>query len=437
MPTSSSLPRAASGPRAVFRIRDFTFLQIAKSLATLGFFMEVTTVGYQVYSLTRQQLNLGLVGLAYFLPAVLLALATGYVADRFDRRRVAQICQAGSLLVAGALAWISHQAGGAVPPHAAFLGILGAVFLSGAVHAFYGPAIQALLPSLVPREQLSNAITWNSALWQGMAIAGPALGGLSLARFGPGGTYLIEMIFYGAAIVCMGFIRRRPGPVPGGTTGASWDRLVAGLRFIRSRPVLLGAISMDLFAVLLGGATALLPVFAQDILRVDERGFGLLRASPAIGAGLMSIAIAHRPPMRHAGRSMMLAVALFGVATVAFGLSRSFALSVVCLVTLGACDMISVVVRQTLVQAMTPDAMRGRVSAVNLVFIGASNELGEFESGTLAHWIGTVPTVVAGGLGTLAVVGLWAWLFPDLRRFGSLDTAHHTPQPGRDSEVAP
>jgi MFS family permease len=283
----------------------------------------------------------------------------------------------------------------------------------GVARAFAGPASQALVPSLVPREQFAQAIAWNSSLWQASSIAGPALGGL-LYAFGPavvfasaGGLFALASGL--AALIRPRSIEIRREPI-------SRASLLAGITFIRSRPVILGAISLDLFAVLLGGATALLPIFAQDVLRIDAFGLGVMRAMPALGAGFMAVWLAHRPLTDRAGPRLFAAVAVFGLATVGFGFSTHVVLSLFCLVVLGAADMVSVVVRQTLVQAETPDAMRGRVAAVNTVFIGASNELGEFESGLLAALVGAVPAVVLGGVGTLGVALLWARLFPSLRR---------------------
>lgn len=406
--------------------------------------MQTTAVGYQVYTLTGSKLALGYIGLASFLPAILLALATGHVADRYDRRRVVQICQAALAAAAAGLLWIAVQAGsrGAAGPadaQAVFYAILGVVVAAGAAHAFLGPASQALMPSLVPPEHFPNAVAWNSTVWQATAIAGPALGGLLLQWKGPAGVYGITAVMVLMACVLMGTLRPNALHCGGAAREASWDTLLAGLRYVWRRKIILGAVSLDLFAVLLGGATALLPVYANDILKVDESGYGMLRAAPAVGAAFMSLALAHLPPLRRAGATMLWGVAVFGLGTVVFGLSESFALSLFCLAVMGAADMLSVVVRHTLVQIMTPHDMRGRVSAVNLIFIGASNELGEFESGLTAHWFGTVPAVVIGGIGTIGVVCVWALLFPQLRRVGRLDRMRDEPvkeKPGEPKTAA-
>jgi predicted MFS family arabinose efflux permease len=310
-----------------------------------------------------------------------------------------------------ALSMLAH------PPFWPFLVIL---FVTGAAHAFYGPASQALMPQLVPPEHFANGVAWNSTIWQVSAILGPACGGLVYYKMGgPTAVYTVDCIFTLGALALLGIMHTRTGRME--HRDASWATLLAGLHFIWERKIIFGAISMDLFAVLLGGATALLPVYAQDILKVGEAGFGLMRSAPAIGAAITALAITHLPPMKRAGATMLVCVAIFGAATIVFGISKHFWLSMTCLVMMGAADMISVVIRHTLVQILTPPEMRGRVSAVNLVFIGASNELGEFESGMTAHFFGTVPAVVIGGMGTLAVVAFWAVLFPQLRRYRRLD----------------
>ncbi len=284
--------------------------------------------------------------------------------------------------------------------------------LFGTARAFANPAAQAIVPNLVPEKHLANAIAWSSSIWQTATIGGPALGGL-LYAFGPGVVFGSAIFCFAVAIGLVVAMRFRAARVV--REKATWSSLVAGISFIRSRPVILGAISLDLFAVLLGGATALLPIYARDILFVGPWGLGLLRSMPAAGATAMAVFLAHRPLRRRSGRRMLIAVAVFGLATIAFGLSTNLPLSLVCLFVLGASDMISVYVRQTLVQIETPDLMRGRVAAVNAVFVGASNELGEFELGVLAAFVGAVGAVVAGGIGTVLVAGLWARWFPALR----------------------
>jgi MFS family permease len=391
--------------------RDFLLYWCARVGATVAYQMVSVAVGWQVYALTGRALDLGLVGLAQFLPSFVLVLLVGQVADRFDRRRTLQASVIVQAAATCALALGSHT--GRIDVR----DIFALVMVIGAARAFQQPAMQALLPALVPRRLLSRAIAANSSASQAAFIAGPALGGVIYVA-GPGVVYGVAVLLLLATVATVAFIHLREAPAaPGKVTLRS---VFAGIRFIRSRPDLLGAISLDLFAVLLGGATALLPIYARDILDAGPWALGVLRSSTAVGALAMALWLMRHPIHRHAGRIMFAAVAVFGLATIVFGVSRSFALSVAALATLGAADMISVVVRQSLVQLETPDEMRGRVSAVNALFIGTSNQLGEFESGVTAAWFGVVPSVVIGGLGTLAIVALWMRLFPALARVDRL-----------------
>jgi MFS family permease len=391
---------------AAFRHPDFALYCASRFLSALAIQMQNVAVGWLVYDLTRNPLALGLVGLAGFLPAICLALVTGHVADRLDRRAVLMACYAVATASAAGLLLHAWSGGTAVWP------IYTLVLLYGTARAFANPAGQALLPNLVPATHFQNAVAWNSSVWQTATIIGPALGGILFA-FGATTVFGATALAFALTAVLVTAIGHRGGAAR--REKASWASLVAGILFIRSRPAILGAISLDLFAVLLGGATALLPIYARDILLVGPWGLGLLRSMPAVGAVLMALFLAHHPLQRRSGRRMFQAVTVFGLATIGFGLSTSLPLSMLLLVVLGAADMVSVFVRQTLVQIDTPDAMRGRVAAVNAVFIGASNELGEFESGVLAALAGTVPAVVLGGLGTLAIAALWSRWFPELR----------------------
>ena len=349
---------------------------------------------------------MGLAGLAAFLPAVILGLVVGHVADRVDRRLVIAAAHLAAALSSAGLYWMAARGIAEVWP------VYALIVLTGTARAFTHPTSQALLPSLVERRRLATAVAWSSSMVHGASVVGPALGGL-LYAFGPKVVFAMAGLCFAGAFVSILTIRfRAPQLTP---EKASWTTLVAGIAYIRSNQVVLGAISLDLFAVLLGGATALLPIFAQDVLGVGPTGFGLLRSMPSLGAVSMAVMLAHWPLRRHVGRRMIRAVLVFGLAVIAFGLSRSLPLSLVCLFVLGAADMISVVVRQTLIQIETPDAMRGRVSAVSSVFIGASNELGEFESGVLAALVGAVGAVVAGGFGTVGIALLSMRLFPALR----------------------
>jgi len=380
--------------------------------STVAFQMQAVAIGWQVYGLTGSAFALGLVGLAQFVPGLMLAFVVGHVADRFDRRRIVQVCQAVEALAIGGLA-ISWFAG-----NTEIWPIFGAIFCIGAARAFEAPTLQALLPGLVPAGLLPRALAWSSSAMQAAVICGPALGGL-LYAVGAGVVYALAAGLFCCSCALIGLIRlERTPPRREPVTLAS---VFAGVAFIRSRPAILGAISLDLFAVLLGGATALLPIFARDILAIGPWGLGLLRAAPAAGALLMSIVLGQWPLKAHVGRIMFSAVAVFGLATIVFALSSSFWLSLAALAILGAADSISVVIRLSLVQLETPDEMRGRVSAVNFIFIGTSNQLGEFESGLTAAWFGAVPAALIGGIGTLLVVLIWMRAFPSLARRDRLE----------------
>ncbi len=367
---------------------------------------QAVAIGWQVYALTSSAFALGMVGLAQFLPVLLLTLPAGHVADRYDRRRVVQICQV--MEAAAALVLAIGSAGGWL--HAVHVFTI--VVLVGAARAFEAPTLSALMPGLVSESQLQQASAWAASANQTASIVGPAFGGV-LYAFGPPVPFALVAALYLGASILVSLIRiERVTPA---REPVSLVSVFSGISFIRRNPTILGAISLDLFAVLLGGATALLPVFARDILHTGSWGLGMLRAAPAVGALTMSTLLLHRPLRRRAGRAMFAAVIMFGVATVVFAVSRSMALSLVALCVLGAADVISVVIRFTLVQAKTPDAMRCRVSAVNMLFIGTSNQLGEFESGTTAALLGTVPATVLGGVGTIIVALLWMRWFPTLR----------------------
>lgn len=391
-----------------FASRDFTRFFIARIVYGLAYQMNIVALGWLVYTVTDSAFALGMVGLASFLPVLLASLISGHVADQYDRRLITMIGH--SVLALSSIGLLFCAWAGESALHLIYL-LAG---LIGLARAFSNPASQALMPTLVPRSALGNAISWNSSAWQSSAIVGPALGGLFYA-FGPAAVFGTTAAMFSVAVVLIGLIEtRRPKDTP--REPHTLETALAGFRFIRSRPVIFGAISLDLFAVLLGGATALMPIFARDILETGPWGLGFLRSAVSLGGVCMALALARWPLKRQAGPRMLWAVVIFGAATIVFGLSTEFWLSMAALFVMGASDMISVYVRQTLVQGETPDHMRGRVSAVSTVFIGASNELGEFESGMLAALVGAVPAVVIGGVGTIAIVGLWAWLFPDLRQ---------------------
>jgi MFS family permease len=393
---------------AAFAYPDFTLYQLARLFTVMATEMQSVAVGWQVYEITNRPLDLGYVGLAQFLPTILLFLVAGHAADRFNRRNIVTLCYAGLALSSALLLLLTLRGSHSV--HA----IYAVLVLVGVVRSFNGAAGQSMVPQLVPEKDFPNAVAWSQTVFNAATIIGPALGGLIYAIFrGPTVVYASSMAAGVVSVIAACRIRLNPSkrehePV-------SLSTVLAGLRFIWEKKLVLGTISLDLFAVLLGGAVALLPVYAREILHTGPWALGILRSAPAVGAAGMAVLLAHRPLQRHAGLTMLWCVAGFGVFTIVFGLSRNLVLSLMALLLVGASDMVSVIVRGTLVQLSTPDAMRGRVSAVNSLFIGTSNEFGQFESGLTAHWFGTVPAVVIGGVGTLIVIGLWAWLFPELR----------------------
>lgn len=386
--------------------RPFLAFWFARVFTASGFQMITVAIGWQMYALTGNVLDLGLVGLIEFMPKILFILLTGHVADRFDRRKVAALCQGAQGLIA--LGLLFGSSAGSLSREMIFL----IAFLLGTARAFEMPTTQALLPNIVPPGLFPAAVAASASAMQAATIIAPALGGL-LYAVGTNWVYGPAAVLYSGALSLMLSLPARQLPLK---QKVSLDSLLAGFRFIRSRPAVFGAISMDMCAVLLSGATALLPVFAKDILLTGPWGLGLLRSAPAVGALLMSLWLARFPIERRVGPVMFSSVAIFGVATVAFGLSTSLWFSLATLVLLGAADMISMVIRGAFVQLQTPDEMRGRVGAVNGLFIGASNQLGDFRAGVSAAWFGTVPAVMIGGVGALLVTGLWIRLFPELAK---------------------
>ena len=392
---------------SLLRHPPFALLLFSRILANVGFAMLGVAVGWQLYTLTGSALDLGLVGLAQFVPMVVLTLVVGQVADRCDRRLVAAFCETVKAAVAATLAL------GAIGGWNSKASILTLVAVLGAAQAFENPAMTALVPDVVERPLIARAMAWVISAGQTAQIVGPALGGF-LYVVGPGPTYFTAGALFAIAAALAGAIRaertvREREPL-------TLEVVFSGAAFIRSRRVLLGSMSLDLFAVLLGGATALLPVYARDILATGPAGLGLLRSAPAVGALGTSVLLAHRPLALGIGRTLFRSVFVFGAATVVFGVSTSFGLSLAALTVLGAADVVSMVIRSSLVQIRTPPAMRGRVSAVHSLFTGTSNQLGAFESGLVAALVGTVPSVLIGGLGTIAVAALWMLVFPELRR---------------------
>lgn len=376
--------------------------------------MQSVAVGWQVYQITHRALDLGLVGLAQFLPPICLFLLAGHVADRIPRKRILQTCYIGFSICSLLLLFFSLR--GLTSPYPIYFVLL----VNGTVRAFNAPASQAILPVLVPVDEFANAIAWSSSIFQTAVITGPMIGGMVYGVSNrPGIVYGCASAAYLLAFISFHFVDFNAAGVPK-SSGTSGGMVLDGIRYIWRNKLILGASSLDLFAVLLGGAVALLPVYAREILNVGAVGLGILRSAPGVGAVLTALAIARWPLRRRAGLVMLSCVFGFGAFTVIFGISQNVIVSLIMLMLVGASDMISVIVRQTMIQLSTPDAMRGRVSAVNMVFIGASNEVGQFESGITAHWFGTVPAVVLGGVGTIAIVLIWARLFPSLRRIDTL-----------------
>ncbi|GIW94731.1 MAG: MFS transporter [Pirellulaceae bacterium] len=403
--------KTAHDPYAPLRQRDFRWYLAGNFVSVLGTQMQTVAVGWEMYERTGSPLALGLVGLTQFLPVVLFVLPAGWAADRFPRRWVIMVTCLVQAMASLGLAWISW---GQSHPYWMFASL----WLAGTARAFQQPAKTSFVPHLVPLEVFSNAVGWNTGAFHLASVLGPAAGGLVLGVTGRAGwVYLIEAMAAFWFLLVLARLRVRH---PERGRAVSSDGWGAGWRYVRRQPVVLGAITLDMFAVLLGGSVALLPIYAKDILRVGPEGLGWMRAAPGLGALLMAAWLAQRPPFRKAGRTLLGCVTGFGVAAIVFGLSRSFPLSLAMLLLAGMLDSVSVVVRHTLVQVLTPDHLRGRVSAINSLFIGASNELGGFESGLVAAWFGPVISVVSGGVGTLIVVAAIAWLNPPLRRFGSL-----------------
>jgi MFS family permease len=413
--------RAGRTAAGAFQSKDFILYQVARLLVILGAEAQSVAVAWHVYQITHSALYLGYTGLALFMPGIFFVLPAGHVADRYDRRRVILACYMLQAVCSAILLYFGlHRMEHIWPIYAVLFGI-------GTGRAFSGPAASALLPSLVPKEHFVNAVTWGATIFQTANILGPAVGGLLFAMrlggiyrncTGAPIVYAFTLLMLLAFLVLVSLIRPRAEYQEKKAFGLK--TMLAGLEYVWTAKLLLGSISLDLFAVLLGGATALLPIFSEDILHAGPRGLGLLRAMPSIGALAVSLLLTVRPIRRRAGLRMLTCVALFGAATVVFGLSRNLWLSIVALILIGASDMVSVVIRSSILQLATPPEMRGRVSAVNWLFIGASNEFGEFESGLTAHWFGAVRAVVLGGIGSLVVTAASSVLFPKLRHADKL-----------------
>jgi MFS family permease len=412
-------------PYAVLRERNFRLYLTGNVLSLVGMQMQTMALAWEIYERTNSKMALGLAALTEWVPVISLALYAGHIADRVPRKKIIISAMSVISLASLGLSLISTMLG---PTGGGYfsvfdprmIGMYACLLINGIARAFMQPAKSSFLPQLVPKELFPNAVSWSMIGFQLATVTGSAVGGMSIYWFG--GAKLIYLCSAVAAVVFVGLLLRVvPRPTVLSTHAADFSALMAGIKFVWRSKIILGAITLDMFAVLLGGATMLFPVYAKDILQVGPKGLGYMDAAPTVGALLMSFVLAHLPPMKHAGRTLLWAVAGFGAATIIFGLSRRFELSLVMLFLLGAFDMISVVIRHTLVQVLTPDSMRGRVSAVNGVFIGSSNQLGGFESALVAELFGTTFSVVAGGIGTMLVVAALAWVSPSLRRFGRLD----------------
>jgi MFS family permease len=431
MPATSD----ARAGRAAFTHPGFVLFQVARFLIVSAVEMQAVAVGWQVYEITKRPLDLGYVGLAQFLPGILLFPISGHASDRFERRNVLSACYGGYAVCFALLLALARGGGRSV--HSIYVVLV----LIGVVRSFNSTASRSILPQLVPEEHFPNAVAWNASIFQAATILGPSFGGILYAAFrGPSVVYVVAVLTAIGATVSSFRIKPEVKVRP---REAYWSKsmtmktVFAGLHYIWRKKLILGAISLDLFAVLLGGAVALLPVYAREILHTGPWGLGLLRTAPGVGAAIMAVLLAHWPLRGRSGPMLLWSVAGFGIFTIIFGISRSLTVSLIALLLLGASDMISVIIRATLTQLATPDEMRGRVTAVDMIFIGTSNEFGQFESGVTAQWFGTVPAVVLGGIGTLVVIAVWAWLFPELRQAGELTAIRSEELPTASESSAP
>lgn len=417
MPTATPSAPSAS----VYRHPGFLPFLASRLMAVFAMQIQAVVVAWQVYDMTRDPLSLAYVGLAQFIPMLLLLMPAGDLIDRYDRKRILRASWTLQALCSAALLWLSLS-GGAVH------GIYAVLVFYGCARAFTGPTLQSLLPQIVPRERLAQAIAANSMIMRGATISGPLLGGGLYALGGGSLTFALCLVCFAGGVLLLTFVPVRYAEQMQKPEGSAWGRFTAGIRFVRSRPIILGTISLDLFAVLLGGVVALLPIYAHEVLKVGPAGLGALRSAMAIGEVSVGFYLSLRPFDRRVGLTMFAAVAVFGLANLVFALSDMFWLSFAALLVAGGADMVSMYIRSSLVQFSTPDAMRGRVNAVNMLFIGSSNELGEFRAGSSAAWLGVVPAAVLGSLCTLGVVGGWMWGFKTLRRVDRFEDA--SPAPG-------
>ena len=400
-------------PYAALRHRDYRLLLIGRFITSFGNEMLTFAIGWEIWLRTQSAFALGMVGLVQVVPVILLSLPAGHIADQYNRKRIVLIAEIVFAICVLGLGWLSYTEGSVYLVYALLLGI-------GIARAFNEPASSTLVPETVPPHLFASAATWNTSVWHFASITGPALAGVLIGFFNAV-TFIYIFAAFGAVVFVILLTMIQGRKLALAEKSATWAALKEGFRFMRDTKIILAAITLDMFAVLFGGAVALLPIYATDILKVGAQGMGIMRAAPSVGALIMAVVIAHVPPMKQAGKTLLLAVAGFGIATIIFGISTSFILSVVMLGLLGALDNISVVIRGTLLLTHTPDHMRGRISAVNGIFIGISNELGAFESGVAASLLGPIGAVVFGGIGTIVVVLTIARIFPSMRNLKTLD----------------
>lgn len=410
---------STTNPYAALQVRDFRLFILSRLFITLAVMIQAVVVGWQVYEITKDPLSLGLIGLAEAIPAIGVSLYAGHLADIVERKKIILVCVLTLVFCSLALLFFTLHIGAFILQHGAFPIYL-VIFVSGIARGFLSPANFAFMPQLVNRELYQNAITWNSTVWEGAAVAGPMIGGLIYGFFGITAAYCADAALTIAALVCYSLIPNRTLP-PVSEEQGIWEKIKAGIHFVFSNQIILGAITLDLFAVLFGGAVALLPIFADEILHVGAVGLGFLRSAPSIGALLMAVYITHHPIKKYLGKILLGCVAGFGFCMIGFGLSTSFWLSLFLLALSGAFDCVSVIARSTMIHTLTPENMKGRVAAVNSIFVGSSNEIGAFESGLAAKILGTIPSVIFGGVMTLAVVGVTSWKAIKLRRLDKLD----------------
>jgi MFS family permease len=400
-------------PYAALRIRDFRLFILSRLFITLAIQIQGVVVGWQVYELTKDPLSLGLIGLAEAIPAITVSLYAGHIADIIERKKIILVCVTLLAFCSVALLYFTTHLGASILELGIFP-IYAVIFVSGIARGFLSPANFSFMPQLVDRALYQNAITWNSTIWESAAVGGPMIGGLIYGFFGITAAYTADAVLVGAALMCYLTIPNRAVP-PSTEEQGIFEKIKAGIKFVFNNQIILSAITLDLFAVLFGGAVALLPIFADDILHVGEVGLGFLRSAPAIGAVAMAVYITHHPIKKHIGKILLWCVAGFGVCMIGFSLSTNFWLSMGILVLSGMFDCVSVIVRSTLIHTLTPENMKGRVSAVNSIFIGSSNEIGMLESGVAAKLMGVVPSIIFGGCMTIAVVATTAWKATKLR----------------------